>query len=473
MSPQQGSTSDTFMIAGLLFRDTPGEPTRWTAGRVAAVAPVDVVIAPGVSVTVDVARPAIILEFTIEPFGDVEALVSACAPSSSIADIVESLREGNRAPVADLRLREPWIRKALVDGVKRWLVHPIDEGALLLDQAAASQAAGDPAAAGLVALGAPVLESLSMESRSGSLPTPIAVALSDAAGLAAAAVADLAWGQEIADQARQLARDAGLSELMIDIDRWMADTTSPLMLKMSGALVAGATEVRQYLVDPLVTKPRILKWFNASHTELRVVVSEAGDEQIAEVRVQLSDTVDELCGEVADVSIFAADPVNGVLLRTTSTELDGRALRATMRHRPSDSGVVVYGVFDADQGVAALRFHRLDKRLIEIDRLMLAAWSRYRQALTVQVLAGAQMGADRVQDLLHEAQDLVADARATLDIQRVVAGPDPARTAVTAARASAIEEYEQDLQSSVAEPGCGPLLAELLVQAVTDLHETR
>lgn len=106
--------------------------------------------------------------------------------------------------------------------------------------------------------------------------------------------------------------------------------------------------------------------------------------------------------------------------------------------------------------------------LVEIDRILLDAWSIQREALVTQSRLGGEQDGNpaevrrRVVDLLTRAQDRVSDARAKLS--RLHRKSTPTRAAELAARITAIDGYAATLQTSGANPqaGHGPLLAELL-----------
>jgi len=470
--------SGDFVIAGMTFHEEATELAHWSSGSVAAVGAVEINIGPGVTVTVDVARPAQVLAFTIQDFGDPERLVAACeADAQTLID--DAMRDGDSA-TTELTLRSAWARRAFVTGVARWLPRPIHEGALLLDEAAAHQAVGESvAAAQLVALGLPVLEALATDCGNGLLSKLTVLELADISRRAAEAVANLDWGNGIRELADQIAEDAGVSELGAELAllQWSESEHLAPTVGFEGALTSGfegaltSGGVTEAVVDPAAMSPRVVAWIDARHPELHIVEATDGDEVSAELRVALSDFVDERCYEVGRVSAFVADPARGAVLRTTTTQVEeDRTLRADLRYRRPPSGRVVYGIFDADKGVSSLRYRNIDADIVAIDRLLLDAWSIHRAALVVQARIGeldrdaTERARARAQSLLLGAQSLVEDASSKIaQLQGRLAGSDPAMASILAARLSAVEHYRSELEhGNNRSPEYEPLLAELL-----------
>lgn len=460
-----------FVIAGVAFHDASTEPLHWSSGRVAAVAPVDMTVAAGVTVTVDVARPSDVLEFTVHEFGDPSDLIAAC--DAGAAQLVNSVARGEEPGSASLTLQAVWARKAFVTGVERWQPRPIHEGALILDKAAALQAVGESAAAArLFALGSPVLAALAADCANGLLSELTVLELAGIARHAAEAVASLSWGPQIREIADQIEAETGLSELDADIALLQWSDTERRAFTYDFEYDKTAEVPEEAVVDPAAVTPRIIEWAGAEHAELHIVETADGDEVSAKLTVKLSDFVDEHSYEVGRVSAFVADADGGTLLRTVSTRLeDGRALSAELHYSRPDSGRVVYGIFDADKGVGVLRFGHLDSDLITIDRMMLDAWSTYRAALVLQARlgeAGEQhlpRANTKIDSLREDTQRLASDARSELSrVQSRVARREPSQGAALNARLAAIEAYEADVDAHGVVPsaGCEALLAELL-----------
>lgn len=465
-----GSGDGTFVIAGMRFREGAPELTTWDSGRVAAVAPIDITIDTGITVTVDVAEPSRILHLQVADFGDPEALISACEDGSTVG--VDEILSGGGTNEIELTLRSAWARKALVAGISRWMPRPLHEGGLLLDEAAARQAVGESlAAAQLVALAAPVLEALSLDCEDGFLSAATLVVVKDVSARAVEAVGGLDWGTEIAEWNERITSATAWSTdaLMSALEQWSMEHEPALA---AAASIAGdesedddldAPTSDSYQIDPAAVTARIAQWVDAEHAEVRVELTTAADGTIADFEVQLSEFVDAHCYEVGRVVAFVADGASGNVLRTAGTRVSGHRLRARLHYETPPSGRTVFGVYDADRGVTAVRSREADRHIIGVDRLLLNAWSTHRAALVAQMHLGASDDATRaevapsIERFLEEARSLARQARGKLSSRRATA-------AAAAARLTAIDNLlaRLDLEGVVAQEGCEPLLAELL-----------
>lgn len=469
-----GSDDGTFVIAGVTVREGAADLVQWSSGRVAAVAPIEITIGPGITVTVDVARPSDVLALRIADFGDPAKLTSACVPENAPA--IDHIARSEPPSASSLTLRRDWARKAVVAGVTRWLPSPIHEGALLLDDAASHHAVGEGvASARLIALAMPVLEALTLDSEDGFLSAATSVELKSVAQAAASAVAGLSWGAEVGALAERVAAATGLSQTDLDDAlRRLIEQESPALI---GALAAGvddatgdyaasatAAQLRTQAIDPRATTARVLRWIDADYEEVHVTETRNGGSGTAEFAIELSDFIDPRCQEVGRVNAFVADGTTGALLRTGRTRLSGRTLRAALTYELPRSGNVVFGVYDAGLGVADLRTRTTDRTRAAIDRLLVDAWNTHRSALVIQARiadvdpAAAAPAAARSADLLNHAIGLAGEALAKLEFE---AQQDPTGVA---ARTAAVSGYLADLrdQRNAPLPGCEPLLAELL-----------
>lgn len=464
MTADDGLGANEFLIGGITLRAAEADAVVWTSARVPAVAPVEVTIGAGVTVTVDAADPAAVLSLGIGSSGDADRLIAACEPGESVEAAIRAIFTGGQAADVELRLRPPWARKALVAGITRWMPRSIHEGALLLDRAAAYCNTGEPEAAErFVALASPLLQALTQDAEDGLLSAATLAELKSIADLAADAVGRLQWGNEIRGYADRIAASAGMSGLDLE---WLL--LSLQEQSDAGILWSDGEPDREIpaLADPAATVARLLKWVSGIHRDLHITESRSRDEVVAELRAELSEYVDERCYEVGRITAFVADPTTATLLRTATTRARDGILTATLRYAPQ-SDEVVYGLYDADLGVCAIRVGGGAPRMIEIDRILLDAWSVQREAIVTQARAGGEEGSDpaevrqRVDDLLTRAQVLLDDARGKLaGLQR---RPTTGAEGL-AARSSAVERYAESLRSDGAtpQPGGEPLLAELL-----------
>lgn len=468
MTADDGMSVNEILIGGMTLRAEEPEAVSWSSPRAPAVAAVDVTISTGVVVTVDAADPASVLSLRIGSSGAPDHLIAACEPAESMESAIRAIATGEQPADVELRLRTPWVRKALVTAIARWMPRPIHEGALLLDRAAAYYDTGEPdAAQGFVALAAPLLQALARDAEDGLLFAAALAELTSVADRAANAVGGLHWGDEIRGYADRIAASAGMSEL--DLDLLLLSLQEQPDADVAGILWTDGEPDRDIpaLTDPAATVARLLKWVGGIHRDLHVTESRSRGEIVAELRAELSEYVDERCYEVGRMTAFVADATTATLLRTAATQARDGMLTAEFHYVPPLSGDVVYGLYDADHGVGALRLGGDAAKLIEIDRIMLDAWSVHRQALVTLARAGVD-GRDparvrqRVEDLLARAQVLIDDVRAKLSgLQRRL----PADRAETlAARSSAVARYADSIRTAggIPQPGSEPLLAELL-----------
>lgn len=443
-----------FVIAGMTFNEPGVEPLGWSSGRIAAVAPVDIEVGLGVTVTVDVVDPATVLALTIEEFGDVADLAAACERGEVIPSLVDQMRGGQRLS-AELRLIPKWSRVGLVEGIAQWLLRPLHEGALLLDKAAAYQNTGQTvAAARLVALASPVLEALAEDAEAGLLAEAVVAELVDVATLSAAATETLDWGPAVRDCAARIAESIGISDMEADLVliQWAEILKGELLA--GGALTAGLQAIAPVMVDPAVVGPRVLAWTDSGTAEIKVELTRDGEELVAELSVRLSDFVDEYAYEVEQLAAFIADGASGSLIRTASTSVSDRTVRATLRF--ADPGIAEtqlrFGVFDSDRGPSVIRSRSSDAVDIRTDRLLLDAWSRQRAAMVAQAQSDDALAAET---LLDQAKQLV---------QRALNGLERLDGEDSKARRSAVEAYKARLEQlgTISAAGSEPLLAEMI-----------
>lgn len=463
---------DSFVVAGIPFSFAAPALITWASGAVAAVAAAEVKISPGVTVTVDVADPASVLAWTVDEIGDPATLTAACEAPTEVAALIDRVGAGESASDANIRLRPAWARKALVVGVSQWMPNAIHEGALILDQAAAHQATGESfAAARLVALGAPVLEALVLDCEDGLLSTAAVAELAHVADLAATAVDRLDWGTQVRGLADRVDASLGISDMDIELvlEQWrgLLQRNAKAGL-LAGSLSAGdAGRPVRVPIDLAAVTARILRWVDANTAELNIVETTDGADVVAELSIEIAETVDERGREVSRMSMYAADE-RGALLSTARAVLDGRTLRGTLRFPSAGSGGAIgYGVFDIDYGIGVLRASARDADLIEVDRKLIDAWSRQRAALAVTAQAG---GADSAaSELLSDAIRLTDEAHVKLNrIIRATRHVAADHVAALTARLEAVSGYREILTDAAPDQdsGGGPLLSELVPTGV-------
>lgn len=443
----------------------------WESSDLPAVAEVDLLVGRGVSVVVDVAAPATVLAWRIDAGADPAPLADAVT-DTALPDAVAAARRGDTVRLGTPRLNESWTRLAMAESVSRWSPRPIDEGALLLDEAAARYGTGNgPAAARLVALAAPTLTDLAHQSLAGRVVGGAAAELSTVTTAAAAAVRDLHWAGEIESLAERLGAVSPFTDA--DLADWMSGLTADAALSLSPALsmsgdptVAVDPDIAFDSLDPHAVPARV---FDSSDLGREVITERHGAEIL--VTVRLAAHLDPDAIEPQHFLAYAADRETGRIRDTIPMTRDGRTLVGTLLVEDPPFAGLTFGVCHIDTDLRGLRNTPLGRTLVEVDRLMIEAWNRQRSALAILHRTDAASGGTAHDRADAESKARLADARRaaqdahgllTEQIARLPADADTVRGLLTA-RLDAVQRFRVTLRKVTAVDGSTrPLLSELL-----------
>ncbi|MCC4306281.1 MULTISPECIES: hypothetical protein [unclassified Rhodococcus (in: high G+C Gram-positive bacteria)] len=446
----------------------------WFSGLAPAVAEVEVVVGRGVRVTVDAATPSAVMAWTLHRSADPEPL-AASTGDPTLLDHIARARAGEIVNVAPLHLTEHWARRALTEAVSRWTMSPLDEGALMLDEAAAHEHTGNAlAAARLVALASPALESLGQQCLDGFIVGGGAAELIEIAASAARSVDNLYWGPAVTDLSHRLEAvtafdDADLEHMLTEFARAEESVISGhLGLETSTSVVVNLAIIPA-IIDPHALPARILSWRGAHAPEL--IVEYHGDSDEVTISAHLAADVDPFSVEPGRVLAYAADKVTGQVLAVEPMKAVHRTLVGTLVLTSSDLSAYTFGVLHSETDMRTLRSSAIGRDLVEVDRLMLEAWNRQRSALSALhvVEAGASeethARAQRTAaGLIGKSRTAAMNARTILD--QLVAGKASESAELVEAltvRRDAISRYLVTLRTvTTPTDGTHPLLVEML-----------
>ncbi|MEV0767718.1 hypothetical protein [Nocardia salmonicida] len=454
------------VVDGVLFFHEDGTAS-WDSGTVAAVAPVEIVVGGGCVATVDPANPRALLSWTLAADGDVDALAAALG-DPGIARVIERARAAgiDERVLASPWLVEAWSRYAAVAAARRWIMHPLDEGALLIDRAVAAFRVGrELEAAALFVAGEDHLIDLGERCRDGEMPTT---------------VVDLV--REALDAARECGADLRIEELAAELDGYSAIGDEDLAVLMddwrraiamvsdagAAAHLGGGVVSLDEFIDITLVPPRIIAWRGASEPDLTVEYD--GRSATCVVRASLAAEVDPYCLEVRQLLIFAAGRDDGALVATAPMRLEHRSLVAVLPAMGVDPADLVFGVVSADTDPASLRVESVGRHLAEIDRTMIEIWGRNRAALArlraVAVDAGeAQLTRARddyrtsIFAVRNSVDSVLDDLEQRLETVEIDARSTDDRAFLIRARIEAVARYRVAVDD---DRGVDPVLAELL-----------
>ncbi|MET4049466.1 MULTISPECIES: hypothetical protein [unclassified Rhodococcus (in: high G+C Gram-positive bacteria)] len=460
-------------MSRLVLSDTTG--SSWDSGLAPAVAEVAVEIAPGVDVVVDAADTSTLLSWRVLRDSNAQAFSDAVA-EPDVAQIVESARTGSETECDTLHLVPTWIRRARTSAIARWELSPIDEGALMLDEAGARYRTGDhDGAARLVAAASPALEMLTEDCENGETCSSATSELALLAAFAREVTIGEDWGYAIAALSGRIDTIAAIDtvddELLI---RWLEDLVEAQAFDLVGIDLAGGdstarSEVQRAFVDPHLVPPRILEWRGARVPELRAEFDTGARPPRLVLTVPLASGVDPQCAEASRLIGFAADS-SGKLLATTPMVPTGTILTGSFSIKEAEFETATFGIFDSTGDPRDLRLGRLAPALIDADRNMIEAWGLGRSATAAlhtvdasadeEATAAAQSVAD---GFTADALDAADCAVAALERVRTSSGVESTPLlALVAARIDAIRAFIERIESHTPELGAQPLLTELL-----------
>lgn len=452
----------------------------WWAPQPPAVAAVELGVGEGAVVRVDAGDPSRVLAWAVAPGGDFSALAAAFGDTGFEHILTQASTGQDPVTVYPApRLAGPWMRCALVAAVQRWSMRPVDEGALLLDEAASRHRTGNAAAAArLFALGSPILMALGHQCLEGELVGGPASELREISLSAGLAVAETGWGKDILDLAASLQSVTSIDDRALEsiLREWdLEDVSVGGAADMGGDAaplgILDEVRVSSARIDPSLVPARVLEWRGADQYELFLEHRNGADEVL--VSAELAVDVDPLCLEVQQLFAFCAHPETGRLIAAAPMQVDGRRVHTRVPLRGADPGSVHIGVFYADTDLDALRVDRVGQLLVTVDRWMLDAWSHQRCALaavhTVPVDAASAL-IDAAAQIRDDHLDLSFTAATTaaqeIDDHLVYHRDELTEDTVVAliARREAIQSYLDNLDTvATSEATAMPsLLAEML-----------
>lgn len=448
----------------------------WDSGLAPAVAEVAVEIAPGVDVVLDAADTSTLLSWRVLRDSNVQAFADAVA-EQDVVQIIETTRAGSEIECDALHLVAAWTRRARTSAIARWEPSPIDEGALMLDEAGARYRTGDhDGAAHLVAAASPALEMLTEDCENGETCSSATSELALLAASARDVTIGEDWGYAIAALSGRVDTIAAIGafddELLM---RWLEDLVEAEAFDLVGSDLAGGestarSEVEWAFVDPNLVPPRILEWRGARVPELRAELDTAVRPPRVVLTVRLAYGVDPQCAEASRLIGFAADR-SGKLLATTPLVPNGTTLTGAFSSMEAEFETATFGVFDCTGDPRDLRLGQLAPELIDADRNMIEAWSLGRSATAALHTVGAAADEETTDAAQSVADGFTVDALDAAD--RAVAALERVRTLVgvestpllelVTARIDAIRAFVERIESRTPEPaGAQPLLAELV-----------
>ncbi|WP_280490378.1 hypothetical protein [Nocardia farcinica] len=448
----------------------------WWSPEPAVVAAVEVSVGRGAVVEVDAAYPDRVLSWVLTPDGDVDALAAAFGDPTLAEHVAAATAGGETVTVTPApQLVGPWIRRALVAAVQRWALRPVDESALMLDEAASHYRTGNmPAATRLFALASPALMALGQQCLDGQLAGGPAEELREITQAAGQAVADTAWGGNILSLAASLQSQTAIDDdaLAAALREWDLEDVS-----FGGAVHMGAdtfefsgVSVDSAQIDPSTIPPRILDWRGAEEHELFLEYQAAADQ--VTISATLAIDVDPLCLETQQLFAYGADRATGEVVAVAPMQVRGHRVEAQLACRGYSPSALHIGLYYAGTELDALRLDEVGQLLVTVDRWMLDAWNHQRTALA----AIHAVPADADETLLDAAAQIhedhldlastAADTASTTITDYLEHHPDAPPETVTAleVRREVIQRYLDDLEaiSASRSPNMPALLAEML-----------
>ncbi|MEV4154915.1 hypothetical protein AB0J48_18015 [Nocardia salmonicida] len=444
------------VLAGRLVVDDLGGVS-WFALRTPALPAAQLRVDPGISLAVDPVSPADPLGWSIDPGADPAALGEVFSDPALVSLVAMSRADGPSIARCDCPTLPPtWAHRAHVAATARWTLRPLDNGALLLDEAMAESRCGRLALARrLFGYGEYALLALGEQAVDGELSSA-ATELVRAAMVAAVATG---LGGEIADLAEQLigVEEAHLSAALAD---WRAVDESVLVGAGTYAhdRAAPESDTAYVMADPTVLPPRILAWPGAARPEIRVDYRAGA----YELRSRLAAGVDPWCAEATELLAYTVDETTGRLLGVAPVEAGPNGdLFAELPDR-GEPGARAFGLFSAEIDPEQLRGTAFGRTGIEVDRELLEGWNFDRAAATRRHLTG---DSPELTELVIAAETAVGNARALVDDLLLDDHPDAvART--LQARLEAIDAYLAVLVD--AEPRQGAVLLCELIEPSED-----
>lgn len=450
----------------------------WWSPLPPAVASVHVTVGTGAVIEVDAADPSLVVGWGLQAGGDVQAL-SGAFDDAQLATNLRLLADTGQDVFAKSApaLTAAWVRRATVAAVAQCTNRPVNESALLLDQASAHHATGRTTlATSLFQMAAPSLLDLGEDCLAGQITGGAATDIARIAGEASQVLSGSGWAPDVAELADQLRADI---EPFSDTDAGILaifDQLEAATRDLATAHLGGTkTTDKEYFIDPAAVPPRLLAWPGGAAEDLRVT-NAAGSAQFV-VTANLAPSVDERTVELTELIAYAADTSTGELVAVAPMTVRGRTVTATVTY-DGPAANLTFGLYHADTDITALRLDELGLLLVEVDRLMLDAYRDHRLALAAihegdVVNAVAAMEAKR-DSCLASAGRYAGAAVDAIDDYLDEHDVEPDVMALLQRRRQVITAYGDGLSAGrlSSPPGAEPLLSELLPADLDD-HDRR
>ena len=446
----------------------------WWSPSAPAVASVHVGIGVGAVVEVDAANPSVVVGWGLQAGGDVESLARAFGEPQ----LAENLRllAGTGQDVftkSAPTLTQPWVRRATVAAVSQCTQRPMNESALLLDQASADRATGrEELAVSLFQMAAPSLLDLGAECLAGQIGGGAATDIARIADEAAQSLQGSGWEPDVVELSARLQSEVGLTDADLDAVMALFEMEEAAARKLAPAHM-DRTETRvddEFYIDPRAVPPRLLAWPGGALKDLRVKFSTDSNQVV--VSADLADSADERSVEASELVAYAADPEKGSLIAVAPMHVEGHTVTATVLCG-RDPKSLHYGLYHADTDPEALRLDAVGRLLVEVDRRMLDAYHHYRLALAAVhehdvVGAVEEMEAKRKREL-DQAASAALDASDLLDEFLDDNDVSDDAAALLRRRKAAIDAFRDGLAAGLLPAdGAETLLSELLPPDIND-----
>ncbi|MEH6807070.1 MAG: hypothetical protein V7697_28925 [Rhodococcus erythropolis] len=479
--------ANDYESTGVLTVDSAGWVSWWST-TVPVWAAVELSVGRGVAIEVDAAEPTTVLSWACRPDADISVLGSVFVDAELPARIEQLRSSGNMfAEEAPPRLSDAWARLALVSTASRWLMSPVHEGALMLDEASSHQLAGNTsAAARLFALAAPSLIALGEDCAEGFYADFVSAEVRAVLNVAGDAMAGSALGNQALELAIRLGEPTAISDGDIAslLDAWdLATAVSTGELALTHGLGAADNsasdlQIDTAFIDPRLIPPRILAWHGAHDPDLLIQYKQHDD--VAIVSASLADGVDPWALEANQMLAYSLTADTGKLQYCIPMVPQGRVLTAPVPCNGLDPDDLQFGILYAGTDLDTLRTGKVGRDLIEIDRIMVDAWNHERISLAPLSTVSAHSDAAAIAEAqrihrgrIRKAADLASDAESKLRRLLDRLEDVDSRAERLQAQLQSVGQYRDRLSSTAGEqPNQNqPLLAELLAPEVRDTDE--
>lgn len=322
-------------------------------------------------------------------------------------------------PLQPPRVDDSYARVAVVRSIAAWYPEPIDEAALLIDEALAWHDANVPESAkAALTAGATALVSIAdamWQARQGealaTIPMFCQGAIESAVEIALQLLPDDDEDKEllgrIASRQRESSRDG--IEATDAISAFLAQISLPTMFHEAHLVAGGAQVQDQELavlpVAPGAVTPRTLAWRGPLEPELSA--QRVGDDIV--VKAELASGMSAYSVEASSLVAFACDQESGEVVARALMEQDADSHTVSALLAVPEGARIAIGIFEIDR-VEAVRTDRLGEYLSRLERISVARWVALRKRILAVAVGGSSAKAvaltTAAQQLLDECEDL-------------------------------------------------------------------